>query len=232
MDTKDFIYYLLERDRQLVKGYPHSQFRPDVAVLTGLFEFACDFKNGKCAGKRDTVKCCCSNCASSIGHFGDQWPNNTEALEQLAGYFNPETGFWRVGKGCILPRHRRSLTCAFYVCEKIRLEFDRQNDKEIQNLRLVAGEYTSCHYRNGSRDGQYKRDYILAENDLNLTADKFMWDRKLYYDPLGEVLRKVDHQEINDKGWVTRKIEGREGHVGFNKGKKWVRYMRKEIEHV
>lgn len=234
MNTKDFIYHLIEHGHQFIKDDPHSEFRPDVAILSGFLKFPCDFnlKNGKCAGHRDTEECCCSNCKSAVGHFRRRWPNNIEELKGYAEHFDIKTGFWRKGTGCILPRGKRSLTCAFFVCEKIRVDFEQINDKEVLNLRHVVGEYTSCDARNGSRNGQYHRDFVVAENDLDLTVDKFMWDRRLYYDPFVGVLRKVEEQNISEKGWVTRKIKGRDGHVGLNKGKKWVRYMQKEINYV
>jgi len=38
-------------------------------------------------------------------------------IDLLAKHFEPKIGFWRPGKGCILPRENRSITCLTHSCE-------------------------------------------------------------------------------------------------------------------
>ena len=94
----------------------------ELADLTSLINFGCNFKNGKCRADR-TEMCCCGSCASCFGHFTETFfsgYDNIEYIEEEMLYYVREyrakTGFWRKGKGCILPRHKRSATCLTYNC--------------------------------------------------------------------------------------------------------------------
>ena len=95
--------------------------------------YHCDFKNGKCfhqhkyANTVPDIKakmCCCVNCFKVVGHFRYLPQNNEAEMKMLARKFtepkNSEkltnSGFWKVNKGCILPRTYRSLTCLSYAC--------------------------------------------------------------------------------------------------------------------
>lgn len=97
--------------------------------------YHCDFKNGKCFVQyhyahddSDTsIKekmCYCISCFNAIGHFRYLQKNDKKQLELLARkYIKPKdpeklvaSGFWRVGKGCVLPRMYRSAICLRYAC--------------------------------------------------------------------------------------------------------------------
>lgn len=209
MGVKEFIYYLLNHGRQLVKHYPHSQFRPRIAILSSLFDFPCNLKDSKCAASKPGRRCCCMNCGGCIGHFEDHWPCDTNKLAYYAGKFTRANGFWRPGKGCILPRHRRSLTCAFYICSNIQKEFDKCNDDDILNLRWVVGSYTGSNYIYGSgRNGQYAKDIVKTETDLYKAVWDFMWKRNLYYSDRERKLIRV----------VKKKIKGRFAERHFENG--------------
>jgi len=182
MNTKDFVYRLLDAGKQLVKNDPHPEFRPEVAVLSSLMDFPCDFKNGKCADKLRSPKCCCANCAYSMGHFGRTWPNDLFTLDKYAKMFTVKNGFWRPGKGCILHRHMRSLTCAFYVCYGISKKFDKRNDQTMGRLREVVGRYTACSYRFGGRSGAHHKEVVKTEKELTKAVAEIMLEKKLYFD--------------------------------------------------
>lgn len=219
MNTKDFVYYLVKHGRQLVKHNPHSEFRPGAAILSSLMEFPCNFKDGKCAGRKRSPRCCCINCASCVGHFGNTWPYSLDVLAKYASEFDRENGFWRRGKGCILPRHMRSLTCAYYICEDIRPAFNKSNDKDLQDLRLTVAEYTGCHYRYGGRNGTYHKEILKTETNLNKAVANIMLERKLYYDMFNHKLINVVKREKDEAtGWTTLHLEGDSGPVHFSAG--------------
>jgi hypothetical protein len=61
--------------------------------------------------------CCCSGCRSCFG-FLYQLPESYNVIQFYAEHFNGETGFWRKGTGCILPRSHRSSTCLTHNCDR------------------------------------------------------------------------------------------------------------------
>lgn len=219
MNDKDFVHLLLHQGFELVKDPSCTQFRPNIAALSGLFNFPCNFDGETCAGKsaNKDKRCCCSNCRYSTGHFGKCWPNSLRTLSLYAEKFDKEDGFWRKNEGCILPRHRRSLTCAFYICPKIQEEFDKCNKEDIRELRLAVGQYTSRDYRYGSESGPYHKEILEVESKLNEMVEKFMWDRELYYDHSKEELVRVVKTETDKRGYITRHLETG-GSVGYYTG--------------
>jgi len=209
MNIRDFVYCLLTHGKQLVSHHPHTEFRPEVAVLSSLMDFPCDFDeqstfpDGKCAAKRHSPKCCCINCSFSVGHFGNKWPNDLYTLKRYAKRFTAKNGFWRPDKGCILPRHMRSLTCAFYLCYEIRDEFNKRNNKELCQLRVVVREYTDCSYRYGKREGTQHKEIKKSEEKLTETVNQIMIKEKLYFDTSKMKLVNVAKREERPDGWVT-----------------------------
>jgi len=207
MNVKDFIYHLVKERRHLRSYYEHSEFRPEIAILSSLMEFPCKIQDGKCAGKKRTPKCCCVNCATCIGHFEKVWPNDLDTLREYAKRFTIENGFWRPEQGCVLPRHMRSLTCAFYICESIHPEFDKRNDKDLRDLRYAVGMYTqSPHLYGTDRNGQYGKEIRETETKLEKAVDKVMQKRKLYYDPFNQRLVKILKKETN-RNWTVLHFE-------------------------
>ena len=100
----------------------------ELAKLTAKVDFGCGFENGECKAKRSlgwssTEMCCCKDCASNIGYlniiFFSEYSDNYDIQQELLYYtkkYQFNTGFWRKGKGCILPREKRSTTCLTYKC--------------------------------------------------------------------------------------------------------------------
>lgn len=123
-------------------GYRNPEYDALIALreLTERIDFGCNFglikthlchKYEKPNNPKDKAMCCCINCADSFGYL------KIIPINQLKYYvrnFNEKTGFWREGKGCILPRNRRSNTCVTFACYEL---FDRnsKNYKERLNLR-------------------------------------------------------------------------------------------------
>ena len=121
----------------------------EYADLTGLIDFECNFKNGLCKYHADGIlriksyrkqkrahksrsnkdmiqrridrvyTCCCFGCYNSVGHL-----DSVKAfdIDFLAKRFKPDIGFWRKGKGCVLPRGKRSITCLGFRCGNIKDE--------------------------------------------------------------------------------------------------------------
>ena len=91
--------------------------------LKGLFyhiNFDCKIgeNNQECKYYKDggytdtTMTCCCNDCLDRVGHLDLL----TKPPEYFSRKFSCKTGFWRKGKGCILPREHRSITCLTYHC--------------------------------------------------------------------------------------------------------------------
>jgi hypothetical protein len=84
--------------------------------LKGLFQnidFECNIQpNGSCKN-HSTNRCCCYDCKNNIGYIHIMFENQ---IPYYAKKFNGKTGFWRKGKGCILPHHLRSITCLTHHC--------------------------------------------------------------------------------------------------------------------
>ena len=85
-------------------------------ALTSAIDFDCGFNDeGRCRQYRqtDSIKCCCNNCYSANGHLEKVQLTD---IPKIAIHFRKKVGFWRPGKGCILPRELRSATCVTYLC--------------------------------------------------------------------------------------------------------------------
>lgn len=205
ISTKDFVYRLLENNKQLVKSDPQPQFQPKIAVLSSLLDFPCNFrpsagpKSARCDGSRRSPKCCCKCCAERIGHFGEIWPSNLAKLGKYAKKFTKINGFWRAGKGCILPRHMRSLVCAFFMCGQIQKEFNERNDSDLIELRAAVAQYNSRDYLYGGRHGPYAKRIKEIEDDLNTVVEKVKRNRKLYYDPFKEKLISIVERKVTER---------------------------------
>ena len=103
-------------------GDPHLWSR--LAKLTEKINFDCKFnEKGGCKNHSKYITCCCSGCSGSVGHFTYRnFDSHTpkEKIENIllfyAKNFDEQDGFWREGKGCILPREKRSQICLTYNC--------------------------------------------------------------------------------------------------------------------
>lgn len=91
------------------------------ATTTASFNYGCDWQEGKCKEQREvpdrsTSRACCSTCASHVGFIRYlPW----YAIRYVRSLFNQKTGFWREGRGCIVPRKWRSWGCLTYTCRHI-----------------------------------------------------------------------------------------------------------------
>ena len=106
---------LIRKGREL-KGWMK---RYKMAEESRTIDFGCEIKNGVCKTRPEAPpsRLCCGNCAQCVGHFDsyhDALP--LTALIPLLDSFDAEDGWWREGKGCIMPVKWRSNTCLFYAC--------------------------------------------------------------------------------------------------------------------
>lgn len=116
-----------------------ASFMYALADLTEGLDYGCGFDSegicqrnrnpqfiqGMDASSRRRKQCCCGGCATSVGYlrqitFG--------SVSEYARNFTEETGFWREGLGCVLPRRLRSATCLRHYCT----EFDPKTNQYIQ----------------------------------------------------------------------------------------------------
>lgn len=122
----DFVKFL-EKTRYIPKimisgdDFLERQMHKSVALknLTNAIDYKCGVfgPDDKCPGVKNgdwpAKGCCCKNCASDHGYFRFI---PVELARKLAKHFNEKTGFWRAGKGCVLKRSERSVTCVDYNC--------------------------------------------------------------------------------------------------------------------
>ena len=79
---------------------------------TAFVDFGCNITDKGCR-HIGTTKCCCEDCASHIGYMTIIEPGTAKTI---ARFFTRKKGFWREGKGCILPRKYRSGVCLATAC--------------------------------------------------------------------------------------------------------------------
>lgn len=105
---------------------------------TSDIAYRCDFIDGSCKQERENIAndqiqsqiatqenrknkpyithsemACCAGCAHAVGYFDAVEDTDVPLLISL---YNPKTGYWRSGKGCILPRDIRSNICLTHNC--------------------------------------------------------------------------------------------------------------------
>jgi hypothetical protein len=120
--------------------------------LTGSISFGCEFIDGKCQDTRkmewvgNHPACCCKDCGRSAGYL-DIILEKDIAL--YARKFTSKAGFWRKGKGCILPRKMRSIVCVTYACQELdglyelkRIMGDRE-DRLVRDFEKYHGRELS-----------------------------------------------------------------------------------------
>lgn len=134
-----------------------------LAKMTELLDYGCEFTELGCHNHRmskwekekalerldksedgkyfsSRLMCCCQGCRGTVG-WNRNLPNDYHRLKRIASCFNEETGFWRVNKGCVLPREYRSTTCLRHSCKDIRpaisgaklRKYLGMSDSQIQN---------------------------------------------------------------------------------------------------
>ena len=142
MKKELFIEHVKKRGIMILGGKPKIHFDTsvkDFRSLKSLFkyiDFDCQHnENGGCREFSNSKMCCCNNCFNKGGYFrvliGDD-------LAYYSRKFNvkEKTGFWRKGKGCILPHKMRSAICLTYYChDESRLDFD--NGIELLQEHLI-----------------------------------------------------------------------------------------------
>jgi len=118
-----------------------------LAALTKYVKYHCGFSSdGRCLNYRENkyvdtnpnrpTMCCCRGCFNSMGYlyslpsggYGSIRGDGFDDIKLYARHFSEKTvplddfkmkiGFWRPGKGCILPRSHRSTTCVSYDCRR------------------------------------------------------------------------------------------------------------------
>jgi len=110
--------------------------------ITLFVDFKCDFdERGLCKLYRKNnpdkaAMCCCNQCRDMSGYI--DWVNLRD-LKEIRKLWSKRTGFWRKGKGCILPRAYRSATCTFYHCHTYSSDenMSRVDEKRLDTLRDI-----------------------------------------------------------------------------------------------
>ena len=85
-------------------------------------DFGCKIKDtGGCRVTPSSLKCCCHDCTWSVGYFQLMLEKD---LTYYARHFTDKTGFWRKGKGCVLPHNMRSTMCLTHHCNYQRKGYE------------------------------------------------------------------------------------------------------------
>lgn len=144
MQTEEFLRRFLSfggrEISEIRAGWPFRLWML-LAKRTEFMDFGCNFEHGTCRQHKTKVAgednpCCCNGCNSAMGHFKSipqshirelarnfkseevtvkgRYSNGLGVMELKDKKFRP--GFWRPGKGCVLPREYRSVTCVTYHC--------------------------------------------------------------------------------------------------------------------
>ena len=131
-------------------------------------KFPCFDKGGKCHNVSPDARCCCSSCAYEGGHFEPTDLILEKDIPMYNSLFKRTYGFWVKGKGCVLPREHRSLTCISYNCEHDKsigtMVRAVQNEANAisKRIRLECTTYLTRHIM----DGKIKRKgYKLLPED-------------------------------------------------------------------
>lgn len=90
-----------------------------IREATSAINYDCQFKDGKCKSNVSSYnpRCCCQGCAGALGYLRgglNKIPLGSD--KEILPLFSEKTGFWRKGKGCILPRKYRSVVCLSFNC--------------------------------------------------------------------------------------------------------------------
>ena len=90
-----------------------------LADLTDEIDWDCQFVGGNCKSNRENMidreTCCCQGCNRTFGYL-EHIP--LAAADEVRTAWNPTTGFWRAGKGCVLQRRLRSRLCLRFNCHE------------------------------------------------------------------------------------------------------------------
>ena len=111
--------------------------REAIARQTAKIDFGCDFKGNTCRAMRENRRgCCCQSCNYRHGFLEKIKPS---AFNEILSSFDRVWGFWRPGKGCMLPRKWQSPTCLFFGC----LPFMKKKDRhDLVQISASAGDHT------------------------------------------------------------------------------------------
>ncbi len=120
------LWYRIER----CPSVPFASYK-SLAKLTKYINYDCRFKDGHCK-EYNMDMCCCANCFGFAGFFYLKFFNELneddyieKQLLYYAKRFKYDIGFWREGKGCVLPRERRSITCLTFNCAEGMIDKER-----------------------------------------------------------------------------------------------------------
>lgn len=109
------------------------------AWICDCVDFGCEFDEKGCRGHRheEQGKCCCSGCATSGGYLRVVLAENIEKYQKA---WDRNLGFWRKGKGCILPRNMRSSICSFFFCSAAKPVFQPHILHNIKRLSSIVDD--------------------------------------------------------------------------------------------
>ena len=125
------------------------------------------------------LMCCCGGCRGSLGYLPSIAPG---AVRIYARHFHYKTGFWREGKGCVLPRKYRSITCLGHSCSANHSETGRLLLKALTMSERQLLEYFCKNFKKHRLIGRYRwsassitryfKEELLKEKERRKKCDK------------------------------------------------------------
>ena len=92
----------------------------DLKEFIQYLDFDCQINpKGGCRVTPNSLQCCCHNCYHNGGFFNIMMDTD---ITKYSKHFSIRTGFWRKGKGCVLPHKMRSITCLTHHCNHDHIE--------------------------------------------------------------------------------------------------------------
>jgi hypothetical protein len=110
--TNEFIQIVKDRKIKIQKRTDYTELLFSIKELIEFIDFQCDFIDGKCK-KFPERECCVKDCVSKTGFLKNIC---SEDLSKYENNWDIDTGFYRVGKGCVLPIRLRSIICLTFSC--------------------------------------------------------------------------------------------------------------------
>lgn len=107
-----FLQIIKDRKIEIQKRTDYTDLLFSIKELIEFVDFQCGFIEGKCK-KFPERECCVKDCVLKAGFLKNIC---SEDLSEYESNWDRDTGFYRVNKGCVLPRRLRSIICLTFSC--------------------------------------------------------------------------------------------------------------------
>lgn len=154
------------------------EFKFILAEMTSMVDYRCGFKGGTCKihhsratrNPNRAALCCCVGCYHSMGYMMcTSLPKGSDVV-LMASLFDEETGYWRKGVGCALPRRLRSPICLRHNCA--HGELNAFEWSVLNAIGKITKAWEKFRYWCTKSGHKIECDQALIESWLNHEAEK------------------------------------------------------------